>query len=155
MKLLDFLESLTGTAPERGELANPPPLDLATAVLLVEVMRADPDLQSAEREAVRRALRQRFAISDRDLDSLVELAERRSREANDFFAFTSVLNDRLTQEEKVSVVEQMWQVAYADGDANPWERNIVSRVAGLLHVPHGEYIAARLRARAAAGLQEG
>jgi uncharacterized tellurite resistance protein B-like protein len=149
MFLSDFFRSLT--APPAGELENRPPLGLAMAVLLVEVMRADPELHPQERGAVRRVLQRRFELSDAQLDELLALAESRSREANDFFAFTSVLNDRLTHEEKIGVIEQMWEVAYADGDADPWERHIVDKVAGLLYVTHGEYIAAKLRAKAAAG----
>jgi uncharacterized tellurite resistance protein B-like protein len=121
-------------------------------VLLVEVMRADAALHSSERGVVREVLRRRFGLDEEHLDRLLAAAERRSREANDLFAFTSVLNDRLTQDDKVAVVERMWEVAYADGNADPWERHIVDKVAGLLHVTHGEFIAAKLRARAAAGL---
>ena len=46
----------------------------------------------------------------------------------------------------------MWQVAYADGDIGANENHLISKVAGLLHVTHGEYIGAKLRAKEAAGL---
>jgi uncharacterized tellurite resistance protein B-like protein len=45
----------------------------------------------------------------------------------------------------------MWQVAYADGHLAAHENHVLWRVADLLHVPHGAYIHAKLRARAAAG----
>ena len=83
---------------------------------------------------------------------LLELAEARSRTANDFFAFTSTLNDRFSHPQKVRMVEFLWQVAYADGDLDANENHLISKVAGLLHVTHGEYIAAKLHAKQAAGL---
>ena len=49
----------------------------------------------------------------------------------------------------------VWDVrdakAYADGHLDAHENHLISKVAGLLHVTHGEYIAAKLRAKQAAG----
>lgn len=126
-------------------------LQLACAVLLVEVMRAEPDVPPAEREAVLAGLRRKFTLQPDELDRLVELADEKARSANDFFAFTSTLNARFGQEQKVRIVEFMWQVAYADGDIDEHENHLISKVAGLLHVTHGEYIAAKLHAKQAAG----
>ncbi len=126
-------------------------LHLATAVLLVEVMRADTDCTEAERRAVLRVLQQRFALADDEVARLVELAEHSARHATDFHAFTSALNERLDHDQKVQVVEAMWAVAYADGQLTAHENHVLWRVADLLHVPHGAYIHAKLRAKAAAG----
>jgi uncharacterized tellurite resistance protein B-like protein len=127
-------------------------LQLACAVLLVEVMRAEPEVKPEERAAVVAALRRKFALAPDELERLVELADEKARGANDFFAFTSTLNERFDHEQKVRIVEFMWQVAYADGDIDAHENHLISKVAGLLHVTHGEYIAAKLHARQAAGL---
>jgi uncharacterized tellurite resistance protein B-like protein len=96
-------------------------------------------------------LRRKFALQPDELDRLVELADEKARTANDFFAFTSTLNARFSQEQKVRIVEFMWQVAYADGAIDEHENHLISKVAGLLHVTHGEYIAAKMHARQAAG----
>jgi len=122
-------------------------LQLAAAVLLVEVMRAQPDVSPAEREATLTALRRRFALDAAELAHLVALAEGQAAQANDFYRFTSQLNDHCSQPDKVALVEAMWQVAYADGALDAHENHVISKVAGLLHVTHGEYIAAKLRAR--------
>lgn len=127
-------------------------LQLACAVLLVEVMRAEPEVRPEERAAVVAALRGKFPLAPDELERLVELADEKARGANDFFAFTSTLNARFAHEQKVRIVEFMWQVAYADGDIGENENHLISKVAGLLHVTHGEYIAAKLHARQAAGL---
>jgi uncharacterized tellurite resistance protein B-like protein len=143
--LQDLFDSLSGPAPAAGRSAHD--VHLATAVLLVEVMRADPQLGEAERLAVVQALRGRFALADDELERLVELAHEKARGANDFFAFTSTLNDSFSHQEKVRMVEHMWQVAYADGHLDAHENHLISKVAGLLHVTHGEYIAAKLHAK--------
>jgi uncharacterized tellurite resistance protein B-like protein len=149
--LRDLLASLSSAAPA-SPAQEEHRLQLATAVLLVEVMRAEPQARPGEREAVLAALRSKFALSADELERLLALAEEKARAANDFFAFTSTLNDRFNHPQKVRIVELMWQVAYADGDLADHEQHLISKVAGLLHVTHGEYIAAKLHARQAAGL---
>ncbi|MBA3771626.1 MAG: TerB family tellurite resistance protein [Ramlibacter sp.] len=126
-------------------------LQLATAVLLVEVMRADPALCVQERLAVVSALRRKFSMAEDELARLVELAETKARTASDFHQFTSVINEGFSQEQKIRIVEYMWLVAYADGHLDAHENHLISKVAGLLHVTHGEYIAAKLRAKEEAG----
>lgn len=148
--LKDLFDSIAAP-PDAQPADEEHALQLATAVLLVEVMRADPDMKDSERAAVMAALRRKFTLAEDELARLVELAEARARTANDFFAFTSTLNDRFSHPQKVRMVEFMWQVAYADGGLDANENHLISKVAGLLHVTHGEYIAAKLHAKQAAG----
>jgi uncharacterized tellurite resistance protein B-like protein len=150
--LKELLDALAPTAAaDAGKTEQA--LQLATAVLLVEVMRADPQVTAAERDAVLAGLHRKFASLDADeLSRLLALAEETARSANDFFAFTSTLNDRFSHPQKIRMVELMWQVAYADGSLAEGENHVISKLAGLLHVTHGEYIAAKLRAREASGL---
>lgn len=124
-------------------------LQLATAVLLVEVMRADATLADSELDAAIAALQREFKLPADELQRLVELAHERSRNATDFHAFTSALNDHFSAEQKLRVVEAMWQVAYADGRLETHEQHVLWRVADLLHVPHGAYIGAKMRAKSA------
>ena len=125
-------------------------LQLATAVLLVEVMHSDTDASAVERAATAAALRKKFALNDDDLARLLEQAEHTAKSANDYFSFTSAMNDDFTQAQKIQVVEYMWQVAYADGQLDANENHLISKIAGLLHVTHGDYIAAKLHAKQAA-----
>ena len=125
-------------------------LQLATAVLLVEVMRADADASAVERAATVTALRKTFALNDDELARLLAQAEHTANSANDYFRFTSAMNDEFTQAQKIQVVEYMWQVAYADGQLDANENPLISKIAGLLHVTHGDYIAAKLYAKEAA-----
>jgi len=115
-------------------------------------MRADPANTAAERAAVMTALRERFSFADDELARLVELAQAEAEHAYDYYRFTSVLNERLSQARKIALVEAMWQVAYADAHLDANENHVISKLAELLHVTHGEYIGAKMRAKEAAGL---
>lgn len=127
-------------------------LQLATAVLLVEVMRSDANSSVTERSAAVAALRHKFALTDIELQHLLAKAEHTAKDSNDYFRYTSAMNEQFTQSQKIQVVEHMWQVAYADGHLDANENHVISKVAGLLHVTHGEYIGAKLHAKQAAGL---
>lgn len=134
--------------PESASLAKPDDhaLQLAAAVLLVEVMRADTNVGQAERDAVHAALREKFDLTEAESRDLSTLARETARQATDFHAFTSVLNERLDLPQRIRLIELMWQVAYADGHLADDERHLLWRVGDLLHVPQGARVHARLRA---------
>lgn len=148
--LKHLLNSFLALEPAQSAVDAEQALRLATAVLLVEVMRADRDHLPAEQQAVIQALTDRFHLAPGAVADLMALAQETARTANDFHAFTSRLNERFTQPQKIALVESLWHVAYADAHLDAHENHVISKVAGLLHVTHGEYIAAKMRAKAAA-----
>lgn len=124
---------------------------LTAAVLLVEVMRADPEVRDEERTVVRTALQGTFGLSVADTEELVRLAEAEADAATSLYEFTSLVDEGLPREEKKRIVELMWLVAFADAEKHPLEEHLIRRVAGLLHVPHPDFIDAKIRARGASG----
>ena len=116
----------------------------------MEVARADATTTAAEQQALLAALQRTFVLAPAALDRLVELATTAAHTAYDYQRFTGMLNDHFTQAQKIDLVEALWQVAYADDHLDAHEHHTISKVAGLLHVTHGEYIAAKMRAKEAA-----
>jgi uncharacterized tellurite resistance protein B-like protein len=151
--LKDLFDTLCPPAPTSDPAATEHALQLATAVMLVEVMRADASFHEGEREAVLAGLREKFALSDDEAQRLTELAEDAARRATDLFSFTSRINERFDMAQKLRMVELMWRVAYADGHLSAHERHVLWRIADLLHVPQGAYVNARMRAEQEAGIQ--
>ena len=47
------------------------------------------------------------------------------------------------------ITETLWQVAYVDAHLNANENHLISKIAGLLYVTHGECIGAKMRAKEA------
>lgn len=148
--LKNLLDAFLSLDPEPSAADAEQALRLATAVLLVEVMRADPNHSVAEQQAVVQALTDRFALPPSAVADLMALAQDTARTAYDFQHFTSQINDRLSQAQKIDLVESLWRVAYADAHLDALENHVISKIAGLLYVTHGEYIAAKMRAKEAA-----
>lgn len=151
--LQDLLESLKpqpaeGKAPDGGK-DRQHALQLAAAVLLIEVVRADGEIEAAELEAVAAALRRKFALDPAEIEELVELARHRSEHTHDLYTFTERLNESLDEAARIRLFEMLWTVAYADGHADAHEAHLLRKVADLLHLRHAAAIGAKLRAEAA------
>jgi len=126
-------------------------LQVATAALLIEVMRSDRELKEVERHAVTAAIQTRFELTTEETAALLRLADDEAEQATDYYQFTSLINKHFTAAQKEQVVEYMWQVAAADHDIDRFERTLVHKVADLLYVSRAVQIAARERALRSAG----
>jgi len=142
-----FLSSFI--APERVDAHPEYTLQLATAVLLIEVMRSDAESTAEEQATVLRILKERFLLTDAEVALLSERGLRTVKNANDFHQFTSLINRELKLPEKIRIIEYMWQVAYADKIISAHENHLMRKMADLLHISHGDYIAAKTRAKPA------
>jgi uncharacterized tellurite resistance protein B-like protein len=126
-------------------------LRVATAALLIEVVRIDGDRTPQERDVALRAVHEKFGLPQAQADALLQLAEAEMATANDYYQFTSLINQHFSQPQKERMVELMWQVAYADAELSAHELHLMRKVAGLLHIPDSAYIAAKMRAKDASG----
>jgi uncharacterized tellurite resistance protein B-like protein len=104
---------------------------------------------------MRAALQGAFGLARDEAEEIVRVAEEASRGAASLYEFTSLVDRELGFDEKKRLVELLWLVAFADAAKDAHEEHIVRRVAGLLHVPHPDFIDAKIRARAQSGLDEG
>ena len=120
-------------------------LNLATAALLVEISRADSHVSDSERAAMIEALRKSFGLDELEAQELVQLADRAADQAVSLTEFTRLLNQNLAQEDRVSIVQSLWQVANADTDIDKYEEYYVRKIADLLYVSHSEFIRTKLR----------
>lgn len=118
-------------------------LQLATALLLVEVTRADYSEDAIETEAVGRLLREFFELSEAEVELLVDEARSEADHSASLQSFTRRLHEALTLAEKHRVVEMLWRVALADEHLDKHEDHLVRKVAGLLYVSHSDLIRIR------------
>ncbi len=143
--LLKFLTiSVEEIGPEDMEHA----LRVATAVLLVEIARADFVVEPVERQRLRELLEQQFQLSDSELDAVLEEAEADADRLVSIQHITRLLNEHYDHAMKRRVIEMMWRLVYADGEKSHYEEYLIRQVADLLYLSQGEFIQARHRAEA-------
>jgi uncharacterized tellurite resistance protein B-like protein len=152
-RLLNFLTGSAAPAAEPG----PDELQLAVAALLIEAARMDDNFDAGERATIERLLATRFDLAPETVHALVESAEQKVRDTTQYFPFTHEITKRLSTEQRVDIIEMMWEVAYADGVLDPHEDMLLRQIAGLIHVPDRDRGEARKRAleRAAAARDKG
>jgi uncharacterized tellurite resistance protein B-like protein len=135
------------TAEEQEPAAREHGLRIATALLLIEVARADYADDLAEDEAILASLMQFFALGAEEAELLVEEARGEADRAVELQQFTRRLHEQLSVAEKLRVIEMLWQVALADRRLEKHEDHLVRRIAELLYVPHSDLIRIRNRVR--------
>jgi uncharacterized tellurite resistance protein B-like protein len=96
---------------------------------------------------MRTAIQGTFGISDAEARELMRMAEEESRGASSLYQFTSLVDEGFSAEEKKRLVELLWMVSFADTVKRAEEEHVVRQIANLLHVPHPDFIAAKLAAR--------
>ena len=122
-------------------------LRLAIGALLLEMTHMDGEVWPEQREAVETAVLEHFELSEGESKELLELAEEERSESTDYYQFTSLINGNYTPEQKVSLVELLWRIAYANETLHKYEEHLVRKIADLLHIPHSAFIAAKFNAR--------
>ena len=146
----DFFSLHLAPEGEFGQAPNERALRVASAALLLVTMRVDQVSTPAEEQAVLELLQRHFAMTDAETRALIELAESQASDASGDYVFTSVLNKGLDASQKLALVEMMWEIVYMDGRLDAHENHLMRKVADLLYIPQGDYVAAKARGRAAA-----
>lgn len=126
-------------------------IEIACAVLLCEVMKADGLITQDEHQHVADALSKHFSLSAPEVEEIIEQAINLSENATDFYQFTSQLNQHYTTEAKMQIVTMLWHLAYIDGELASIEAHVIRKIADLLHLRHNEYIDCKISAQQAFG----
>ena len=143
----DFFNQFIATDNAASEADRQHALEIATAALLLEMMRMDSAGTPEETATVTSVLRTRFGLTAKELDTLLRFATEEARQAADYYQFTSLINRHFSAEQKIGVIENLWQVAFADGRLDAHENHFMRKIADLLYISHADYVAAKQRAR--------
>jgi len=147
---------ISGDWPDRREEIGrrQEALQVALTALLIEAAHSDNQFDEAERGVVAQLLESRFNLSRSDADALLAAGETAASESAELFHFTRIINQRLSFEERVELIEMLWEVAYADRVLDEYEDSLLRRVGGLIYVPDRERGMARQRVLKRLGLDQ-
>jgi len=146
--LIDRAEAQDAPARDQGELR------LATAVLLVEAATLDGEFGGQEEAVIKDILARHFTMTGDEIAQLLEAARVRQDESAGLVRHTRVIKDHFSEQERVTMMEMLWEVVYADGVLHDYEANLLRRISGLLYVPDRATGEARLRVMERLGIQE-
>ena len=122
---------------------------LALSALLVRVARSDHNYSEVEKDRIDRIIQSRFALDIGGAILLREQAEAMEAEAPDTVRFTRSIKDAVLYEDRIAVIEALWQVALADGQRDASEDTLLRLSSSLLGVNDRDTALARQRVEAA------
>jgi len=146
--MIDRLRRLVlgaGSVAEKPDAGAGNDFEMAAAALLVEAASIDGNFDEAEYETIARLLAERFDLSPDGVSTLIEEAHAAAEQSVELFSFARRVKAGFGHEERVTMIEMLWEVVYADGIVHDYEANLVRRITGLLHVTDRESGDARKR----------
>ncbi len=122
-----------GPAAPGGGDGDAGDLRQAVAALLVEAARADNNYEDSEKKLIDEALARKFSLSPAEAGALRERGETAQAAATDIQRFTRHAKE-LAAEEKVALLERLWEIVLSDGERDPFEDTLMRRICGLIYV---------------------
>lgn len=147
--MLNHIKRLLGAPSRETAKQGPQRVQVATCALLLEIAQADSNLHELETLLVRDLLEQKFSLDPESVSELIELAESERVGSPDLYHFAREINNNFSLEEKLAVMESLWQLVYADGVLDRYEDALIGQIAGLLRLSHRQMIDAKLKVLAA------
>jgi uncharacterized tellurite resistance protein B-like protein len=130
-RLIKSFADLVGDGASRPKAGDG---SLATAALLMRIATVHREMTVVRRMKLHTIIKSRFGLDDQTTARLVDDSAAVDRNAIDLYHFTRQLNAVLDEEGRRQIVRMMWQIVYADGNADEFEANIIWRAADLLGV---------------------
>ena len=128
-------------------------VQLATVALLVEAAQMDAEFGAEERAKIIELVEGRFGLSAAESRELLQAASEKIEQAVEVFGFTREIKNAFSPEERIEMMEMLWEVAYADRVLHNLEASLMRRLAGLLHVSDRDSGLARKRVLVRLGLE--
>ncbi|MFH1147272.1 MAG: TerB family tellurite resistance protein [Pseudomonadota bacterium] len=122
-------------------------LRVATCALLLEAAHADQEFTEEERAHIQEAVKGHFGLSQEAADELIRSSENERRKSIDLWHFTRIVKDTCSKEEKLGILDLVWQVVYSDSFLSGHEDYLMHKLATLLGLSHRQLIEAKLKTK--------
>ena len=142
--LKSYLDNFFQESPDEN-IPHTNKIELATAVLMIEISLADENTGDEEYKIIKKILLEKFGLDETKIDTLISLAEDEVDHTVSLHEFAETINNELSAIEKTNIIENLWRVAYADAYIHKYEEYYIRKIADLLHVSHSDYIKTKLK----------
>ena len=120
--------------PSEEVKARDEELRLVAAAMLFRAVYVDGKADAAEVAMVRRILEEEFGLDEDATSALLDEAEKNAIEAGDLYGWTRKVNTDYSHDEKLYLMEKLWQVVLADDHVDDMESAMMRRIAGLIYI---------------------
>jgi uncharacterized tellurite resistance protein B-like protein len=134
-RIQGFFQSLTGG--KASEFANDD-IRVSLAALCFQVIEADGSVHDAEIAKIRDLIETYFELEKADIDRLMNVSREASKEAVDYYRFTSEIKKQLSAEQCSEFVAVLWELVKVDGQNTEMEDHVVWRISELLGLSDNE-----------------
>jgi uncharacterized tellurite resistance protein B-like protein len=141
----EFLER--GTAPEGQATIGSRGLQLAAAVLMVSVVRADHESHHDEHRALEKAVARALDLPAEHAAVVVRAAEAAIARGVRFAAVLKRLAGECSLAQKKKLTEWLWRIAFADAELSGQEEYLVRKIAAQLGLATADLVETKVRAR--------
>jgi uncharacterized tellurite resistance protein B-like protein len=104
-------------------------LKLAISILMIEMIRADFIELQKEKKIMHEVIMATMDLSATEADKLIETAEVHSDFTISLQSHTAVINNFLSQDEKKTLIKNLWILANIDDELHKLEFNMLNKVA--------------------------
>ena len=100
--------------------------------LLIHAAKIDENYSQKEEEIIQKTLLLIGARKDQ-LNNIVTEGKIIEEDSNQILNFTKKVKN-MTEDNKIKIIEALWQIIYSNNDADIYETNLMRRLAGLLYI---------------------
>jgi uncharacterized tellurite resistance protein B-like protein len=109
-------------------------IDLIACVLAYEVARADGNISDDELNSLLDEIKKITADVNKNPDEIFSLIKNYSENSVSFHEFILDINNDFNKEEKLELIQYLWNVAYADNILDVNEERLIRRIANLINL---------------------
>lgn len=118
---------------------------IAATAMLISVAKADEIIEKSELKSIGNIVSDFFQInSKREIDNLIDTANKKLGNAIDIFEFGGILNEKWSYQDKIDFVCCMFEVSLSDGDLYYLEEHMIKKISNILNVNHADLIKSKI-----------
>lgn len=122
-------------------------VELIASVLAYEIARADGDISELESNLLIEEIKKISKKVNKDEKEVLKLIELYSKDSVSFYEFIEDINKDFSKEEKLSLIQFLWDIAYADAILEVNEERLVRRIADLINIKDLEVLKLKDRSK--------
>lgn len=140
-----FFEKGQGTGSADQDNTESHDVRVAVCALFLEMVNIDGEFSASERDQVISLLKRQYGLSDEHVADLMEASQKGLKDSIDLWQFTNLINQNYSRDDKIRIIEMVWQIVYTDGRLDKHEDYLVHKLAKLLRLTHKDLIHAKLK----------